>query len=223
MTSVQQAVPRLDTPLVQDSIGSTSDGRPVQVKGAIISIPWYRFLISLWNRTGGGTGNLSIPTGSMYVWPGDQSAVPEGLIICDGRQVSRTQFSALFGVIGVKYGAGDGSTTFNVPDMRDRTLIGASGTKPVGHTGGANSLLLDETQLPIITPTVIDPGHAHVQQVNNNNTAGAAGSQGGNAANNVSVGTTDSSPTGITIAPFGGGQPIDITPSYIAATWVIQS
>lgn len=223
MSSTQQAVPRLDTPLVQDSVGTTSDGRAVQVKGAIISIPWYRFLISLWNRTGGGTGSIGIATGAMYVWAGDQASVPEGLIICDGRQVSRTQFAGLFSVVGVKYGAGDGSTTFNVPNVQDKVLLGASGTKPVGHTGGANSLLLDPTQLPVITPTINDPGHAHAQQVNNNNTAGAAGSQGGNAANNVSVGTTDTSPTGITINPIGGGLPIDITPSYLAATWVIQS
>jgi microcystin-dependent protein len=222
MSSTQQALPKLDTPLVQDSIGTTSDGKIVQVRGGMISIPWYRFLISLWNRTGGGTGAIGISTGAMYVWAGDLAAVPEGLLICDGRQVSRSQFQALFSVIQTKYGAGDGSTTFNLPNIQDKVLIGASGSKPVGSSGGSNSLLLTEAELPVVNATVTDPGHAHLQQVKNTGTAGAVGSQGASTANDTSVGTTDVSTTGISVS-FGGGQPADITPAYVAATWVIQS
>lgn len=50
---------------------------------------------------------------------------PSYWLICDGRAVSRTDYAALFGVIGTTYGAGDGSTTFNIPDLRGRTAQGA--------------------------------------------------------------------------------------------------
>ena len=49
---------------------------------------------------------------------------PEGWLICDGSVVSRTAYSALFAAIGTTYGAGDGSTTFNLPDYRDRVPVG---------------------------------------------------------------------------------------------------
>lgn len=239
--STQQAVPKLDTPLVQDTIGTTHDGQTVVVKGAIISIPWYRFLISLWNRTGGNAGNLGAQTGTMYVWAGDPTQPPDGTLICDGRQVSRGQYSDLFAAIGVRWGAGDGATTFNIPDIQDRFVLGASATEPSGSIGGASALTLDVSQLPNFTPTVIDPGHAHgivdpthahAQQVANNNVAGVAGTQGGTAANTTSVGTTDAAATGITvsaavtgitIAPLGAGAPIDVRPNFIAAPWVIQT
>ena len=241
MTNTQQAVPQLDTPIVQEMVGSTSDGKRVNVPGGIISIPWYRFLISLWNRTGGGTGNVGLATGAMYVWPGDAGNIPSTTLLCDGTAVSRTQYSGLFSVIGVKFGAGDGSTTFNLPNLQDRVVIGASGTKPAGATGGENSLTLTEAQLPVVTPLltdpghthmVTDPGHAHAQQVVSNNTAGTAGTQGANAADTTAVGATlgnvtgigvNSATTGITVAPFGNGDPIDITPKYLALPWVIET
>ena len=49
---------------------------------------------------------------------------PQDYVFCDGREILRAKYSKLFGVIGTIYGAGDGSTTFNLPDMRGRTPIG---------------------------------------------------------------------------------------------------
>ena len=54
------------------------------------------------------------------------SSPPNGFLLCDGTAVSRTQYSALFDVVGTDYGTGDGSTTFNLPDMRGVAAIGAS-------------------------------------------------------------------------------------------------
>lgn len=222
--SQQQAFPRLDTPLIEArEVPVSADGKHVLMPGSPISIPWYRLIISLWNRTGGSSGGGSVQTGAAMVWlaPG---ALPDGWLECDGTAVSRTIYSALFNVIGVTWGAGDGSSTFNLPDFRDRFPAGVSGTKPVGQTGGANSITLAVGQLPAHSHTITDPGHSHTQQVNNNNTAGAAGSQGGNAANNASVGTTDSATTGITATDSTGtGNPIDITPAYAAVRWMIKS
>jgi microcystin-dependent protein len=65
--------------------------------------------------------------------PGDikasgRSAAPSGWLMCEGQAVSRATFSALFAAIGTAYGAGDGATTFNVPDLRGRVPVGVDGT-----------------------------------------------------------------------------------------------
>lgn len=68
------------------------------------------------------------PTGAMVQFAG--SSAPTGWLICDGAAVSRTTYAALFAAIGTTFGAGDGTTTFNIPDGRGRTAIGAgTGTK----------------------------------------------------------------------------------------------
>ena len=59
------------------------------------------------------------------------STVPEGFLLCNGAAISRTTYAKLFAAIGTLYGAGDGATTFNLPDMRDRFAEGA-GTYSVG-------------------------------------------------------------------------------------------
>lgn len=61
--------------------------------------------------------------GTMKPW-GGVGALPTGWLFCFGQAVSRTTYSALFAVIGTVFGVGDGSTTFNIPDLRGRTLAG---------------------------------------------------------------------------------------------------
>ena len=68
-----------------------------------------------------------VPVGVIYPFGGANSKVPDGYLPCDGRPVSRTQYSALFNVIGTSFGNGDGINTFNVPDFRGRFLEGANG------------------------------------------------------------------------------------------------
>ena len=62
------------------------------------------------------------PVGSLVAFAG--ATAPSGWLLCDGRAVSRTTYSALFAAIGTAWGVGDGSTTFNLPDMRGRFLRG---------------------------------------------------------------------------------------------------
>ena len=61
----------------------------------------------------------SAETGEIRIWAGGSSDIPDGYLLCDGSAVSRTQYTALYALIGDTYGAGDGSTTFNLPDLRD--------------------------------------------------------------------------------------------------------
>ena len=72
-----------------------------------------------------------VPVGVIYPFGGDNSKVPDGYLPCDGRAVSRTQYSALFNVIGTSFGNGDNVSTFNVPDLRECTTVG-NGTRSSG-------------------------------------------------------------------------------------------
>ena len=63
-----------------------------------------------------------LPIGAVIAYAG--AAVPPGYFECNGQAISRTTYSALFAAIGTTYGAGDASTTFNVPDMRDEFIRG---------------------------------------------------------------------------------------------------
>lgn len=63
-----------------------------------------------------------------FIKPFARNTVPDGYLYCDGSAVSRTTYSELFAAIGTIYGAGDGSTTFNVPDLRGYFLRGDGGT-----------------------------------------------------------------------------------------------
>jgi hypothetical protein len=71
-----------------------------------------------------------IPAGVILTFGG--STVPEGFLLCNGAAISRTTYAKLFAAIGTLYGAGDGATTFNLPDMRDKFAEGAGGTYSVG-------------------------------------------------------------------------------------------
>lgn len=84
------------------------------------------------------TGIEGIPTGTITTW--SDSSLPSGFLECDGSNVSRTTYSALFAIIGTTYGAGDGSTTFGLPDLQDNVAVGKSNSKALASTGGANTV-----------------------------------------------------------------------------------
>ena len=78
-----------------------------------------------------------IPTATIVPW--SKSVVPTGFLECAGAAVSRSTYSALFSAIGTTYGAGDGSTTFNLPNLADNVPVGKSPGKALASTGGANT------------------------------------------------------------------------------------
>jgi len=84
------------------------------------------------------TGIEGIPSGTIVPW--SDSTIPTGFLECTGQAVSRSTYATLFGIIGTTYGSGDGSTTFNVPDLQDNVAVSKSGTKNLGSTGGANTV-----------------------------------------------------------------------------------
>lgn len=79
-----------------------------------------------------------VPVGVMHQFAG--STAPNGYLLCDGAAVSRTTYASLFTVLSTTYGSGDGSTTFNIPDLRGRIPIGAgTGAQNGGSGSGAIS------------------------------------------------------------------------------------
>ena len=65
------------------------------------------------------------------------SSADSGFLLCDGTAYSRTTYSALFTKVSTTYGVGDGSSTFNVPDLQAKFPLGKSGSHALGSTGGA--------------------------------------------------------------------------------------
>jgi len=133
---------------------------------------------------GGGQGG--VPVGAVLVW--STATAPTGYTLCDGSAISRTTFADLFAVVSTTFGIGDGSTTFNVPDMRGRLPVGKDNlggssanrvtdteADTIGSSEGAEDTTLTTAQLP---------GHTHTFGVFDNDTAGgraadASGSQTG--------------------------------------------
>lgn len=138
---------------------------------------------------------VGLKAGMMTDWAG--SELPTGYLWCDGAAVSRAAYAELFAAIGTTYGAGDGSTTFNVPDRRGRASFGRdnmggtaanritnAGSGIVGTTlgasGGAQSVTLSEGQLPshshgsgtLVTNS--DGAHTHTTTIARNLTGGTS-------------------------------------------------
>ena len=86
--------------------------------------------------------NLLVPTGTIIVWGANDA--PNGYLICNGAAISRTTYSRLFQVIGTTWGAGDGNTTFNLPNLTfgnyisNPTVYGTGSVMRVGANTAAN-------------------------------------------------------------------------------------
>jgi microcystin-dependent protein len=110
-----------------------------------------------------------VPTGAVMPFAG--SAAPAGWVLCDGSAISRTTFSALFIAISTTYGAGNGSTTFNVPDLRGRAVFGkdnmggvAANRLTAANTGVTGTTLGSaggDERLHAHNHTATDSGHGH--------------------------------------------------------------
>jgi microcystin-dependent protein len=117
-------------------------------------------------NTGIAWSASATPSGVIMDFAG--SAAPTGYLLCDGTAYSRTTYSALYAAIGTTWGAGDGSTTFNVPDLRGRTAIGAGSgsgltTRSLAANGGEEThlLLSSESGNPALTTGPQSADHTH--------------------------------------------------------------
>lgn len=156
------------------------------------------------------TSGSLVPPGSLLMFAG--ASAPDGYLLCDGAAVSRTTYNVLFAAIGTAYGVGNGTTTFNLPDLRGRGPLGAgtgAGLTPrtLGASGGVETVTLTSAEMP---------SHTHTHNANGGAGSGADPSTGlayANGANTASAGLDSSNgepnlytnPIALSINSTGGG------------------
>ena len=130
--------------------GSATFSSTVTIEGANLQATNAKVCASAFHGDGSNlTGIVAMPTGAVVPFGG--SSAPTGFLLCAGQAVSRSTYSALFGVISTTYGTGDGSSTFNLPDLRGRVVAGqddmggSSADRLTGQTGGVNGDTLAAT------------------------------------------------------------------------------
>ena len=156
-----------------------------------------------------GSGNLSfqivagVPTGAVFCVA--VATIPTGYLECNGAAVNRTTYAALFSFIGTQYGAGNGSSTFNLPDLRGEFVRGFDNGKGVdsGRSIGSNqsgqNLSHDHDADASATSNVSDPGHRHNARGYGNDDDG--GNQfTGSGNNSVRNNAIEDATTGISVA-----------------------
>lgn len=94
----------------------------------------------------------TVPIGTVIDWAGTSVSIPATYLECNGQAVSRTTYASLFAALSTTWGSGDGSTTFNLPDLRRRTTVGSGGTatatlfNTVGSYGGSETHVLSANE-----------------------------------------------------------------------------
>ena len=171
-----------------------------------------------------GAGVDGAPAGTVSMWSGTASSVPNGYLLCDGSAVSRVAYTDLFNAIGTAHGAGDGSTTFNLPNLRNRFVVGEGTSYALAATGGSadatlvshshtvdshshsdGSLSVDNHSHSFSANTsnnthnhgINDPGHIHNVAYSNSDSGDGVIEESGQGFNGYEP--TESATTGITI------------------------
>lgn len=150
---------------------------------------------------------LIIPTG--LITPFGGPSAPDGFLLCDGAAVSRTTYADLFAVIGESYGAGDGSNTFNLPDLQGRVPVGLDTGQTefntLGKTGGHKLM----------------QSHAHDLV---NNTEGWVSANSGTSMSGYVLQTTNSGNfrRRISTVSVGGGDSQNLQP-YAVTNYLIKT
>lgn len=170
----------------------------------------------------------AVPPGVFLPYGG--TSAPTGFLLCQGQAVSRAVYATLFGILSTTYGVGDGSTTFNLPDLRQRFPLGkaASGTgSTLGSTGGA----IDHTHAgPSHTHTINSDGaHTHTFTTGNESSITELYTDGGGPdvpnSPHTHSGTTDSDGDhnhGGSTDSAGTGSTNSNNPPYLVVNYIVK-
>jgi microcystin-dependent protein len=145
--------------------------------------------------------------------------IPAGYLACDGSAVSRTTYPALFDAIGTTWGAGDGSTTFNLPDTRGRVLNGEGLGDAVTATAWALAQKAGEEIHVLSIPQM--PGHSHV--LTNLGNGNADGNDNNSNQGVVFNGVGPAGALGQVTGVAGGDQPHNNLQPLVTVKWIIKT
>ena len=172
--------------------------------------------------------SASSVTGSVQLFAG--SSAPSGWLICNGQAISRTTYAALYAVIGTIYGVGDGSTTFNIPNLVNKTVRGSNS---LGKTGGADTVTLSTANMPAHThgvgtlATNNTGAHTHNIRTEGTDSHGNNSVAGGfynpdMTRSTESAGAHTHTISGST-ASVGSGSAVTITNPYVMLHYIIKT
>jgi microcystin-dependent protein len=169
------------------------------------------------NLLAGGTVYADSPIGTILPFGG--STQPLGWLFCRGQAVSRTTYADLFAVIGTSFGAGDGSTTFNLPNFQGKVPAGYnsgdSNFNVIGKTGGEATHKLTIAEMP---------SHAHDAKTSGGANMAILGD--GNGNHNVPVSSATPSFAKVAysyIQPIGGGSAHNNLQPYVTTNYIIRA
>lgn len=192
-----------------NAVKSTADGNAVKVKEHTTALQ--------------AASAALVPIGAVVPFWGLQE--PAGWLLCKGQAVSRATYKELFDVIGTRSGAGNGSTTFNVPDLRESLVYGVGDSGSFTQTMGA--VVGEEAH----TLTLAEmPSHSHPLSTNNQAHSFAWGASGTvhipvSAVGGAATGNqlyTQQGPWNATAAT-GGGQAFPVRPRGVVANYIIRA
>lgn len=171
------------------------------------------------------TNVSGVPTGTINQFAG--SAAPAGYLLCQGQAVSRSTYTDLYAVIGTTYGTGDGSTTFNLPNLQDRVGVGKSSTlSTLGATGGEKTHALTVAELASHNHTATTDAqgaHQHSLAYSGGDATNTPQARAGSAADNwyncASAGTHTHN---VTVANNGSGTAHNNMQPYLVVNYIIK-
>ena len=177
--------------------------------------------------------HLLIPTGTILAFGAETlpSEYSNYWLLCDGRAVSRTTYSRLFAVIGTSFGSGNGSTTFNLPDLRGRVPAGLDdigGTaanrlttagsgingRLIGAAGGTQNVTLNQNQIPSHRHLMVNMVNDGSDPIQDNEYVSYQKTTGGDSGYRI-VGNNSQPTRGLTSAVGGGQAHNNVQPTLI--------
>ena len=188
-------LPSTNTPITAERLNHMEDG-----------------IAEAWEHGGGSGAGETLRIGTILPYTGSDSELPTGYMLCDGAELSRTEYSDLFAVIGTSFGDGNGSSTFNLPNLKGKVLTGLDGDDTdfdsIGATGGEKEHTLTIEEMP---------SHNHSWTLGANVVA--------NATATSAVTNFNSTSGGLGVATMnntGGSQPHSILQPYVVVNYIIK-
>ena len=135
-----------------------------------------------WETVSGAITGDTLPIGAIVAYSSNNA--PTNWLICDGSAINRVTYAELFSVIGTTYGSGDGTTTFNLPNAKGRTIVGLDSSQTefnaMGKTGGSKYLqehdhIIGTSMSQFANFTTVSGGDGGTPYFNENNKSGIAG------------------------------------------------